>query len=70
MKKSKPQNPLKAARRGSREAEIEMYGRPIPQHKIHQSPKQYNRAKAKVDLKKDRPFDLISEARQRTSVLN
>lgn len=52
MKKRKKDNPLmdyiKAARRGSREAEIELYGKPINQRKIIPSKKVYNRKKSKA----------------------
>lgn len=34
---------IKAARRGSREAEIEMYGHPLPKHTIVRSKKTYTR---------------------------
>lgn len=36
---------IKAARKGSREAEIELYGHPIPQHKIFKNKKKYDRKK-------------------------
>lgn len=52
MKRKPPENPLKAARKGSRDAEIGIYNHPIPQHKIHQSKKNYNRAKTKASQKK------------------
>lgn len=42
---------VKAARRGSREAEIELYGKPINQSKIVTSKKVYNRKKDKADTK-------------------
>ena len=50
---------MAAARKGSREAEIEMYRHPLPTHKVHQSKKQYNRAKIKAGQDKDRSFLLI-----------
>lgn len=34
---------VKAARRGSREAEIELYGHPLPKHTIVRSRKTYTR---------------------------
>ena len=36
---------IKAARRGSREAEIELYGHPLRHHKIIKKKKKYNRKK-------------------------
>ena len=36
---------IKTARRGSREAEIELYGHPLPHHKIFKNKKKYNRKK-------------------------
>ncbi len=36
---------IKAARRGSREAEIELYGHPLLRHKIFKNKKKYNRKK-------------------------
>lgn len=42
---------LKAARRGSREAELEMYGRPVPRGRVHKSRKIYDRKRAKEGLK-------------------
>lgn len=56
MKPKPPKNSLKAARKGSREAEIAIYGHPIPHHKVHKSKKAYSRAKTKAGLKNDRPF--------------
>jgi hypothetical protein len=47
MKKKTKRNPLmdyiKALRKGSRDSEIELYGKPLPKHKIHKSKKIYNR---------------------------
>jgi hypothetical protein len=57
MKPNKLTTQVKAARRGSRQAEIDLYGHPLPHHKVHTSKKTYSRAKAKAGLKKDRPFD-------------
>ena len=37
---------IKANRKASREAEIEMYGHPICHKRVHQSKKVYNRKKA------------------------
>jgi hypothetical protein len=56
MKPKSPNDPLKAARRGSREAEIGMYDHPLPKHKVHKSKKQYNRKTVKARLKKDEPL--------------
>ena len=45
MKKITLRDYIKAARKGSREAEIELYGHPLPQHKIFKNKKKYNRKK-------------------------
>jgi hypothetical protein len=50
--KKQPNDPLKAARKGSREAEIGMYDHPLPKHIVHQSKKNYNRKTVKARLKK------------------
>lgn len=60
MKPKPPKTPLKAIRKGSREAEIEMHGHPLPKHKVHQSKKTYSRVKAKASLKIDRSFPSVS----------
>ena len=39
---------IKANRKASREAEIEMYGHPICHKRVHQSKKVYNRRKIKA----------------------
>lgn len=39
---------IKANRKASREAEIEMYGHPICHKRVHQSKKVYNRKKIKA----------------------
>ena len=58
-KKTNKQNILaeyvKAARRGSREAEIELYGHPLNHHKVIKSKKVYDRKKNKAD-DKDLPY--------------
>ena len=43
---------VKANRKASREAEIEMYGHPICHQRVHQSKKVYNRRKIKAADKK------------------
>ena len=43
---------IKANRKASREAEIEMYGHPICHTRVHQSKKVYNRKKIKATDKK------------------
>jgi hypothetical protein len=58
MKTKPPKDPLKAARKGSREAEIGMYDHPLPKHKVHRSKKQYDRQTAKARLKKGEPLFL------------
>lgn len=50
---------VKASRRGSREAEIEMHGRPLGRTKVHKSKKAYSRKGGKAALIK-LPFDLWS----------
>lgn len=58
MKPKRADDALLAARRGSRDAEIAMYGHPIPHHRVHKSKKQYDRKNAKARLKKwGGPFD-------------
>lgn len=47
MKQTKQLDYIKANRKASREAEIEMYGKPISYLKIPQSKKVYNRKKEK-----------------------
>lgn len=58
-KKNKKGQPLmdyiKAARRGSREAEIELHGHPINHRKVVKSKKVYDRKKSKAD-DKDLPY--------------
>lgn len=54
-KKAGEMDYLKASRKGSREAEIELYGRPLPRFRVHVSRKTYNRKKAKAGLKEDLP---------------
>lgn len=51
MKQKKDNDYLKAARRGSREAELELYGRPVPRSRVHKSRKIYNRKRVKAGLK-------------------
>jgi hypothetical protein len=46
---------IKANRKAAREAEIEMYGRPLPRKKVHKSKKVYDRKKFKAS-RKDLPF--------------
>ena len=43
---------VKANRKASREAEIEMYGHPICHQRVHQSKKVYNRRKIKDSRQK------------------
>ena len=52
---------IKAARRGSREAEIEMYGKPLNHHRVVKSKKQYNRKKVKADDKRHSPYFFLKE---------
>lgn len=47
MKQNKQLDYIKANRKASREAEIEMYGKPISHLKVIQSKKAYNRKKEK-----------------------
>ncbi len=46
------QNYVKACRKGSREAEIELHGRPVHIRRIHRSKKTYDRKKMKAGLKR------------------
>ena len=46
---------IKANRKASREAEIEMYGHPICHKRVHQSKKVYNRKKIKA-ANKELPY--------------
>ena len=66
MKPNKPpENPLKAARKGSREAEIGMYDHPLPRHRVHRSKKQYDRKSDKARLKNnDGEFFFVSIQRK------
>jgi hypothetical protein len=56
MRQKPPKDALKAARKGSREAEIGMYDHPIAHHRVHKSKKQYDRKTAKARLKKGEPL--------------
>lgn len=47
---------VKAARKGSREAEIENHGRPVSHNRIHVSKKVYDRKKVKADDKRRLPY--------------
>lgn len=38
---------VKAARKGSREAEIELHGHPVSYKRVHESKKRYSRKKVK-----------------------
>ena len=50
---------IKANRKASREAEIEMYGHPICHKRVHQSKKVYNRKKIKATDKELPSFHTI-----------
>ena len=52
---------IKANRKASREAEIEMYGHPICHKRVHQSKKVYNRRKIKAADKK-LPYFLFQDS--------
>lgn len=54
---------IKANRKGSREAEIEMYGKPLPKHKVHQSKKVYDRKRMKADERRLPSFYLLASKR-------
>ena len=60
--KKKKKDPLvqyvKAARRGSREAEIELYGRPLNHQRIVKSKKVYDRKRRKAG-DKDLPYFFV-----------
>lgn len=47
---------VKAARKGSREAEIENHGHPVSHNRIHVSKKVYDRKKVKADDKRRLPY--------------
>lgn len=49
---------IKANRKASREAEIEMYGHPICHKRVHQSKKVYNRKKIKA-ANKELPYFFV-----------
>lgn len=57
-KKITGQDYIKASRKGSREAEIELYGHPLNHKRVYVSKKSYNRKKAKANLK-DLPFLIL-----------
>jgi hypothetical protein len=46
---------IKAIRRASRQAEIELHGKPVGGQRVHRSKKLYSRKKSKADLSKDLP---------------
>ena len=50
---------IKANRKASREAEIEMYGHPICHKRVHQSKKVYNRKKIKATDKELTSFFVL-----------
>lgn len=58
---------IKANRKASREAEIEMYGHPICHKRVHQSKKVYNRRKIKAADKKLPYFLLFIQTIRRNS---
>ena len=51
---------IKAARRGSREAEIEMYGKPLNHRRVVKSKKQYDRKKIRANDRKRHSPDFLS----------
>lgn len=54
-KKVTEQDYIKACRRASRDAEIEMHGRPLHRKKVHKSKKAYSRKDNKAGLR-DLPY--------------
>lgn len=54
-KKNKQDDYIKAARKGSREAEIEFYGHPLNHRRVHKSKKIYDRKRFKAGSD-DLPF--------------
>ena len=52
---------IKAARRGSREAEIEMYGKQLNHNRVVRSKKKYDRKKVKADDKRHSPYFFLEE---------
>ena len=49
IKKISDEDILKAYRRGSREAEFEMFGRPLPINKLHKNKKAYTRKNKHIE---------------------
>ena len=52
---------IKAARKGSREAEIEMYGKPLNHNRVVKSKKQYDRKRVKANDKRHSPYFFLEE---------
>ncbi|MBD3587900.1 hypothetical protein [Bacteroides sp. GM023] len=61
---------IKANRKASREAEIEMYGHPICHKRVHQSKKVYNRKKIKAANKELPYFLSFSKGITYTTLVN
>ena len=62
MKKKQPNaftQYIKASRKGSREAEIEMYGHPVNHHRVWVSKKVYNRSRMKRLSRNDNGDSLL-----------
>lgn len=49
IKKISDEDILKAYRRGSREAEFEIFGRPLPINKLHKNKKAYTRKNKHIE---------------------
>ncbi|MCD8041664.1 MAG: hypothetical protein LUH10_01235 [Tannerellaceae bacterium] len=66
MKKKKvdkqKQDFIAANRRGSREAEIELHGKPVSYNRVHVSKKVYDRKKIKADDQRCQPYSFYIEA--------
>lgn len=61
---------IKANRKASREAEIEMYGHPICHKRVHQSKKVYNRKKIKAANKELPYFFVLFQRDSYTTLVN
>ena len=56
-KKIQVEDFIKASRKGSREAEIELFGHPVSYQRIHKSKKTYDRKKIKAASNQSQSLD-------------
>jgi len=61
-KKNTEADYIKANRRGRREAEIGLYGKPLNHTKVWKSKKAYDRNRIKAAFKKNLPLFVVSSA--------